>query len=183
MLKKNRKLTRLRGFDYAKSKTYFVTICTKNKEQWFGKVEKNKMILNEYGEIVRKIWLWLAYQYPYVHLDRFIIMPNHIHGIISIKNYNSDHLKNSQIKKKTLSSLIGAFKTKSSKLIHKSGLAEFKWQKSFYDHILRKKDNLRNIRYYILYNPSKWENDIENIDIGSQVTDGYYNEIITGGNK
>ncbi len=135
----------------------------KNWKCIFGKIKNCEMVLNEYGYIVQKRWLWIQEQYDYVKLDEFIIMPNHFHGILIIE-YESPNVGTGRDlslrpnkKIKPLSQLIGAFKTTSSKLIHQSGLSEFSWQRSFYNHIIRNEKSLNHIREYIRNNPLKWE--------------------------
>jgi putative transposase len=155
----NRKLNRLQGYDYSQSGYYFVTICTKNRINWFGAIEHDKVILNASGYIVRRQWEWLAEQYPYVHLDAYAVMPDHIHGIIQIvqggvgngrdRSVQCDH----SLRIKSLSELIGAFKTTSSKSIHETQETGFAWQKSFHDHIIRNERSLNQIREYIVNNP------------------------------
>ena len=188
----NRKLNRLKDYDYSQEGYYFVTTCTKNHEHFFGKIENDKIILNKYGEIVERQWLWLENQYNYINLDVYIIMPNHFHGILIISHSRDRSRpvptmgkpvptmgkpvpttmgkpvptmgkpvpamgKPVPAKKiKTLSELIGAFKTTSSKLIHQNGLINFAWQRSFYDHIILDPKSLFNIRKYIKNNPPKW---------------------------
>ena len=131
----------------------------------FGEVKAGAMILNDYGQIAGKQWIWLPEQYPYVELDEFVVMPNHFHGILSIVG-NGRGVGNgrdrSLQKIKSLSELMGAFKTTSSKFIHKSGLSEFQWQKSFHDHIIRDDEDLSRVREYIVNNPLKWDEDVEN---------------------
>lgn len=206
---KNRKANRLKNYDYSRQGYYFVTICTQNKECFFGEIENQKMILNSYGKIINQQWQWLQNQYQYVKLDKYIVMPDHFHGILII---NDDIVKNNEnnmtdvgtsrdlslrsslphsllqnsssrqlplrnlpsqnsplhkrqhenIKIKSLSQLIGAFKTTSSKMIHQNGLENFSWQRSFHDHIIRDKKSLNNIRQYIIKNPMKWETDKNN---------------------
>lgn len=78
--KRNRKL----DFDYSQDGYYFVTIVTKNRINYFGEIVDNSIILNRFGEIVKKQWLWLHIQYKYLNIDEFVIMPNHFHGIINI---------------------------------------------------------------------------------------------------
>jgi REP element-mobilizing transposase RayT len=160
---------RLEDYDYSRSGYCFVTTCTNNHEEFFGKIDNNEMVLNKYGYYVKEQWEWLAQKYPYVITDEFIIMPNHLHGILIIKQYpectkarTGRDLSLHGIK--SLSSLIGAFKTTSSKIIRQNGLSNFKWQRSFHDHIIRNNKSLQNIREYIQNNPAKWDIDEENIN-------------------
>jgi putative transposase len=155
---RERKLNRLKGYDYSQNGAYFVTFNVKNFLPYFGKIENGKMILNEYGKIVSQQWLWLHERYHYITLDVFVVMPDHCHGILHITENGGV----SDEKIKPLPELIGAFKTTSSKLIHRSGLPEFQWHKSFHDQIIRNGQALRNIRNYIINNPQNWEHDIEN---------------------
>ena len=83
---KNRQANRLKEYDYSKEGYYFITICTKNRKEFFGKIKNEKMILNEYGKVVKICWFDLPNHYKNCILDEFIIMPNHIHGIIEINN-------------------------------------------------------------------------------------------------
>ena len=82
--KHDRRSTRLDGYDYAQEGAYFVTICTQHRECLFGEVIEDRVELNPYGEIVRDEWLQTAIVRPYVLLDAFVVMPNHVHGIIVI---------------------------------------------------------------------------------------------------
>lgn len=157
---KRRQRNRLKNYDYSQSGYYFVTICTWGLFNYFGQIINDKMGLNQFGLIVKKQWNWVAEHYPYVQLDDFVIMPNHIHGIIII---NRDIVRNgcnhSARKIKPLPELMGAFKTTSSKLIHNAGLLSFRWKRSFYDHIIRNEKDLYRIREYIDNNPFKWHFD------------------------
>jgi len=157
----SRKQNRLQNHDYSQPGYYFITICTESKKKYFGEICDGKMVLNEYGKTIKQQWEWLKSQYSYIDLDVFVIMPNHIHGIIIIKNYNNVGTGRdlSLQKIKSISELIGAFKTTSSKLIHKVGCTEFSWQRSFYDHVVRQDESLDKIREYIVNNPLKWELD------------------------
>lgn len=159
--KTTRKLNRLKGFNYSQSGYYFITVCTQNRLECFGNIDNSKMLLNKFGKIIETQWEWLAHQYPYIQLDEFVIMPNHIHGIlINVGTGRDLSLRNQKIK--SLSEIIGAFKTTSSKMIHQNGLNEFKWQRSFYDHIIRNEKSLIHIREYIINNPLNWDLDSEN---------------------
>jgi len=104
----------------------------------------------------------LSQQYPYVELDNYIIMPNHLHGILIINNSIRTGLDLS-LQVKSLSSLIGVFKTTSSKLIRQKGFLDFSWQRSFYDHVIRTNKSLKNIREYIINNASTWDKDENNL--------------------
>ena len=148
---------RLKGYDYSKPNWYYVTVCTKQKQDWLGEIDKDQMILNECGDIVKQQWLWLSKNYDYVELDDFVIMPNHIHGIAIIRAGRDRPLH-----RKTLFSLVGAFKTTSSKIIHNHGLYDFCWQRSFYDSIVTNNRTLSKIREYIKLNPANWAKDENN---------------------
>ena len=82
----NRRSIRLKDYDYSKEGIYFITICTLDHEQLFGDIIDDKMFLNEFGKIVNGFWLQILKNFPNVQLDEYIIMPNHIHGIIVICN-------------------------------------------------------------------------------------------------
>ena len=153
---------RLEGYDYSQTNYYYVTICTGNRKELFGKIENNQMLLNYHGQVVKQQWQWLEKQYSYIELDEYVVMPNHIHGILIINKRTGLDLSLHKIK--SLSSLIGAFKTTSSKLIHQNGLSDFAWQRSFHDHIIRNDKSLNKIRKYIINNPATWDNDENNIN-------------------
>lgn len=158
---KHRKPNRLRGYDYSQDNLYFITSCVHNMICCFGEVagaaqdpslQGPVMILNEYGKIAGRQWYWLAEQYQYVVLHEFIVMPNHIHGIIEI---NSDAVPG-EIKIKSLSQLMGAYKTTASKQIHLAGYEHFRWQRSFHDRIIRDQKSYETISNYIRNNPRMW---------------------------
>jgi REP element-mobilizing transposase RayT len=134
-----------------------------------------QMILNEYGKIAEQQWHWLVEQYAFVVLHEFIVMPNHIHGIIEInrnavgtgrdlagnaKDANVGTGRDLSVPKiKSLSKLMGAYKTTVSKQIHLAGYAEFAWQRSFYDHIIGDEKSYKRISNYIIDNPKTWDKD------------------------
>ena len=125
-----RKRNRLVAYDYSKDNLYFITSCVQNRVCCLGEIREKKMILNNYGEIVLNQWNWLQDQYPYVMLHEFVVMPNHIHGIIEINRSMvvvvvvgtgrdlslQQQPLDQPIKIKSLSELMGAYKTTSSKL-------------------------------------------------------------------
>jgi REP element-mobilizing transposase RayT len=118
-----------------------------------------QMKLNEFGIIAYNQWEWLGNQYPYVHLHSFIVMPNHVHGIIEIAGTGRDLSVLESMKIKSLSELIGAYKTTSSKKIHEAGFLNFSWQRSFHDHIIRNEISYERISNYIDTNAERWETD------------------------
>jgi REP element-mobilizing transposase RayT len=121
-----------------------------------------EMILNPCGEIASRQWYWLEKQYPYAKSHAFVVMPNHVHGVLEI---NSELLKENEFppKIKSLSELIGAYKTTTSKQIHlittphgSAPYAEFAWHRSFHDHIIRTENSYHRIVRYIQQNPANW---------------------------
>jgi len=185
---KNRKRNRMAGYDYSQNNLYFVTSCVKNMECCFGDVvlvgtgrdlsvhnpdinnfdeNESEMILNEYGIIANNQLEWLEIQYPYIVLHAYIVMPNHIHAVIEIDSLkvnpihknNMNQLDSENIKIKSLSQIMGAYKTTSSKLIHFVGYEVFAWHRSFHDHIIRDENSYLNIVNYIENNPSTLNKD------------------------
>jgi REP element-mobilizing transposase RayT len=123
-----------------------------------------KMILNEFGIIANDQLEWLQNQYPYIILHSYIVMPNHIHAVIEIDSSLLKTVPNldepNKIEKiKSLSQIMGAFKTTSSKLIHEAGKIDFAWHRSFHDHIIRDESAYLNIVNYIENNPNSWNKD------------------------
>ena len=155
--KKNRKPNRLKGYDYSKNGYYFVTICTKNRICFFGEIVDEKMILNEYRKCVYDFWKQIPKFYKNVFLDEFIIMPNHIHGVVVIDNVGTEHCSvptETVMEKTNLSQIIKSFKEICIKPICKKyNNFDFAWQRSFYDHIIKDEQSLLNIQNYIINNP------------------------------
>jgi putative transposase len=175
---RERKRNRMKDFDYSSNNIYFVSSCTHDRIHYFGEIKNGKMHLNEIGEIALHQWKWLTNQYPYTKSHAFVVMPNHIHGILEInrdfiRDVRADHVVRadrvvgsgrdltlqSQQKIKSLSELMGAYKTTTSKKIHLAGYPDFAWQRSFHDHIIRNAASYEKIYAYILNNPSHWEED------------------------
>ncbi len=153
--------SRLNGYNYSKPGNYFITICTKDREPLFGEIIDEKIKLTEKGKIVSDCWYDLPNHYPNITLDEFIVMPNHIHGIINICNGTDKKLKHG------LSEFIRAFKSFASRRINElntlnveTGLrpvststTSYIWQPRFYDRIIRSDNELNRIRLYIRNNP------------------------------
>jgi putative transposase len=170
---RTRKRTREPGIDYSRPGFYFVTICTKQKEEILGKVVGDSIELNDYGRIVEECWLDLPNHYRCCRLHEFMVMPNHVHGIIEIVSVEIvgaglrparlDKTAGSCSHPTSLSEIIRAFKSFSSRAINQKypdGL--FQWQRSFHDRVIRDKGELTAIARYIIDNPRHWSKDEEN---------------------
>ena len=159
--KHHRRSIRLREYDYSQAGAYFVTICTKDRESIFGEIAGGEMRLNSFGKMVQTCWLDLPRHYPHVELDAFVIMPNHIHGIV-VLTYVGAGLKPAPTH--GLSEIIRGLKTFSSRRINDSRntVGTPLWQRNYYEHIIRNETDLDNIRQYIMDNPIKWGEDENN---------------------
>ena len=117
---RRRKHIRLREYSYSLPGGYFVTICTKDRIELFGKVVDGEMIRNDYGNIVQLCWDKLPLHYPNIQLDEFQVMPNHVHGIIIIHDYpvGSRHASTLQRPSNTLGNIVGSFKSAVTKRIN-----------------------------------------------------------------
>ncbi|MCJ7813616.1 transposase [bacterium] len=164
--KHHRRSIRLKGYDYSSPGYYFVTICTYQRIEKFGKVKDGEMILNPCGRIIHQIWQTIPEYHHQTDLDEFIVMPNHIHGIIIIKSFVGTEQCSVPTKPEfygLLSKIIKSFKGICTKTIRNQFHDDqFAWQRSFYDHVIRNEKALQNIGEYIINNPLKWEFDKEN---------------------
>ena len=151
-------------WDYGWNASYFVTICTYHQNCYFGDIVNEEMVLSDIGEIAQQCWLQIPEHFPFVKLDVFIIMPNHVHGIVIIdKNDDGRNDEPSSKNKfgpqsKNLPSIIRGFKigvTKNARMINK----DFAWQAKYYDHIIRNDKSYNNISEYIENNPITWGKD------------------------
>ncbi len=153
---------RLPGFDYSQEGSYFVTIVTKDREPLFGEIIDDEMRLNEIGKIVEFTWNDLIHHNPDIGLDEFVIMPNHIHGIIHIFNPIGAGLEPAP-KRTPLSEIVRQFKTFSAKRINQNrgtpGLPV--WQRNYYEHIIGTDHEYQNNADYIENNPLNWSKDNE----------------------
>lgn len=153
--KHHRRSIRLRGYDYTQNGAYFVTICTWQRQHLFGEIVSGTMQINELGSIGEWHWHKLVKYHPHLELDAFVVMPNHIHGILVLTENGRSP------KHQSLSEIIRGFKTFSARHInryrHLVGVPV--WQRGFYDRIIRNHEAWQNIQHYIFNNPSNWHND------------------------
>jgi putative transposase len=149
-----RRPARLEGHDYTLAGAYYVTICTAERACLFGEVEDGEMRLNDSGCVVQSTWVGLPNHYHRELLDAFVVMPNHIHGVLSLVGEQSGH---------GLPEIIRGFKTFSARRINEirkaRGIAV--WQRSYHDHVIRDDADLDRIRRYIADNPASWADDPE----------------------
>ena len=163
---------RLYGYDYSSDGYYFITICTKDRHPFFGKIEGDRMIASEIGKVVITEWNKTRdiRKPSKVYIDEFCLMPNHIHGIIRIGDPDlptrDERLPTSEFKENNfgpqsnnLSSIIRGFKSTCTKQIRGQLDPTFQWQRRFYDHIVRDLEFLENIRKYIRNKPANWKED------------------------
>lgn len=167
---RDRKHIRLRHFDYASDGWYFVTICTQNREFHFG-------------EIARQLWTEIPAHFPGAELGEFVVMPNHVHGIIGIHRRDvgcgdvacnirtacniptndtptkNEYMASISPKPGTLSAMIRSYKSAVTKRCHDHQISNFGWQSRFHDHIIRNQDEFDRIERYIMENTANWETD------------------------
>jgi REP element-mobilizing transposase RayT len=165
-----RRSLRLEGFDYSKEGAYFVTICTRNRECLFGDVVNGKMCLNEAGRVVHTVWDGLSDRFPTIELVSFVVMPNHVHGILvvgaalALPVGGAASSAPTRSASTTLGTVVRAFKSISAigvnRLLSRSG--QSLWQRSYYEHVIRGEESLNRIREYISTNPLRWQLDREN---------------------
>ncbi|HVR95465.1 MAG TPA: transposase [Thermoanaerobaculia bacterium] len=145
--------TRLPGWDYGWGGTYCVTICTRDRVCWLGEIVAGEMVLSDLGKIVSEEWVEMARRRPHVDLDTWIVMPNHIHGILCLQPPRLNG------RPTPLGEVISHFKGACTQRIKASGRRDFAWQTRFFDQIIRSDDTLLRFRRYIMENPLRWEED------------------------
>ena len=139
---------RLPTCDYGSPGQYFVTLCTRGRACLFGEIIEGIMRLSPEGHITETAWRNLPTHHPHLALDAFVIMPNHLHGILLFNAAGA-----------ALGTVIGGFKSEVSRLLDRA-----LWQR-YYDHVIRSKEGLDRIRSYIARNPSRWPEDDEPPDV------------------
>jgi putative transposase len=158
-MKHHRRSVRLPAYDYAQAGAYFVTVVCKDRAPLLEQPR--------FRAVTEEAWHWLADRYEFVQLDEYVVMSNHLHGIIVIGDAcrgGSRTAPTNGPKPKTLGRLVGAFKTVSTKRINeiRATLGHPVWQRNYYEHVIRNEEELDAIRQYIADNPARWEEDREN---------------------
>jgi putative transposase len=166
----NRKSSRLKNYDYSQPGLYFLTICCHERECLFGHIQDSKLILNEGGKIAQECWLNIPDHFPDAILHEFIIMPNHIHGIIELKVIqDTSSGKKTNLNpiappaSKSISSIVRGYKIGVTKWFRSNTDIHTVWQSGFHDHIIRTEQSYQIIAEYITHNPEKWAKDVYNL--------------------
>jgi putative transposase len=165
--------TRLKGYDYGSNGIYYVTICTKNREYYFGNIVETgnypSLQATFIGQVANDYWTEIPKHYPFVNLDEFVIMPNHIHGILVFNkpDYNESKPNQFGIQSKKLGAVIRGFKSTTKRFANENNI-EFEWQTRYHDRIIRNEKELNAIRQYIINNPQNWQKDALSVE-----TDNY----------
>jgi REP element-mobilizing transposase RayT len=188
--KYRRQSIRLKGYDYTLPGAYFITICTQNRECLFGDIVDGEMRLNEYGKMVLAVWNEMPEHYQGVDVDAFVVMPNHIHGIVLLNlNVGAGPCASPGATPDTsrkagqpqgvastfsLPDAVHRFKSLTTAR-YRHGVQQFGWkpfnkrlwQRNYYERIIRDENELNRIRQYIIDNPANWSDDVnypENIN-------------------
>lgn len=178
----HRRSIRLEGYDYGQPGAYFITVCTQDRDCLFGDVVDGDMRLNDAGRLVQATWRGLPEHYSGVGLDAFVVMPNHVHGVVVFGDVveaaagghggatdGGGHgggagLKTAPARRHGLGEIVRGFKTFSARRINAlRGTTGMRlWQRNYYEHVIRDAVSLSRIRQYILDNPTQWAFDREN---------------------
>lgn len=167
----NRKSVRILGYDYSQPGWYFVTIGVQNHECIFGEIKNTIMHLNETGKIAHQYWREIPDHFPHARIDKFIIMPNHVHGIIQIPYARHFYIgarhavplyKNEKFGKPVAGSIptiVRSYKSAVTKSINEKNNTpgERVWQRNYYLSFINDHTDLYHIRQYIQQNPARWE--------------------------
>jgi len=174
----HRRSVRLRNYDYSSSGVYFVTICTTGKACLFGTITQGTMQLNDLGRIVDEEWRHTGTLRPDITLDAFVVMPNHVHGIIVVHDPRRGTARRAPTTAfgssipRSLSAIVGAFKSAASRRVNASRNTPGAplWQRNYYEHVIRDERDMNAVREYIVINPKGWDKDEENPSVGARRT-------------
>ena len=159
---------RLAGYDYSQAGAYFVTICTHQNLQILAGYTENGFLMTALGYLATRVWCRIPEWYPMVQLDCFVVMPNHVHGILLFvpplrTSRNPEPGTEKPYSMPALPAVVGAFKSTVTREWHRARNCDSRiWQSNFYDHIIRSERALQRIQEYIINNPAQWHLDKEN---------------------
>ena len=160
----SRRPLRLKEYDYSQAGAYFVTVCAKHRKILFGNIVGHGMRLNPFGLVVKECWRDLPRHYHFLELDAFVVMPNHIHGILVITenpNVGAGLKPAPTDKHHALPEVVRALKTFSARRINEIRKTPGTpiWQRNYYEHVIRNEIDLEDTREYTQNNPLKWLED------------------------
>lgn len=164
------------AWDYGGHAAYFITLCTAHREHCFGSVANGAMTLTSLGQSAVDCWYEIPAHFPFVVLDEFVVMPNHVHGIVVINKpttgvVGTQHVVETQNvaslrmasnrfgpQSQNLASIVRGYKIGVTKFARQNNLP-FAWQNRYHDHIIRDEGEYHRIRQYICENPQRWADD------------------------
>ena len=161
---------RLKGADYSASGAYFITICTHEKTCIFGQIYNKEVRLNDLGRVANAVWDEVPLHFPQVQTDAWVVMPNHVHGIVFFRGSSSQSVEiipppsRSGPVRHSLGRVVGAYKGTVARRIRRTAgdCRNPVWQRNYYDRIIRDEEELYQIRQYIVDNPRCWDEDRDN---------------------
>jgi REP element-mobilizing transposase RayT len=183
---RHRRSLRLKGYDYAQAGAYFVTICAHNRKCLFGEIENGLMRLNEYGDIVASEWLRSVEVRAEIECGEFVVMPNHVHGIVRIVGAygNTPLCGNTPMHRddqqgaynntdraychtplrspsRNLGAMVRGFKSTAGKCINevRNTPGAPVWQRNYFEHVIRNDDDYNRVAEYVANNPQHWMED------------------------
>ncbi len=154
---------------------YFVTICAVERRCIFGEIHGNDNVLSPIGEIIRNCWIEIPDHFPNVTIETYVLMPNHLHGVLTINSKapsaDAQDKRGGAVESfgkptpNSIPTIIRSFKSAASKRVRESGMSanESIWQKGFYEHVIRNTQEYVDITNYILLNPARWADDEDNL--------------------
>jgi REP element-mobilizing transposase RayT len=178
--KHHRRSIRLKGFDYASVGAYFVTIVTWHRDMLFGEIANDEMRLNTLGNIADECWRAIPDHFPNVELGAFVVMPNHVHGILVIQNgvdaFASTFNRRGTIYRApteefqkpvpgSIPTIVRTYKAAVTRRIGREYNSAGIWQRNYYEHVIRNHEEWDRIHRYIQSNPSQWAEDDENPNV------------------
>ncbi len=165
----HRRSIRHLSYDYREDGAYFVTLCTRGRLFAFGNIVDDQLQPTQRGLIARSCWDDIPKHRPYVTLDEFVVMPNHVHGVLWIEGGRATQVSPlrgdlPRLIPASLGAIVGAYKAAVSREINKlrQDAARGLWQPNYYEHVIRTEQALGAIREYVLTNPQRWASDHEN---------------------
>jgi putative transposase len=150
-----RRSVRIKDYDYSRANVYFVTICAYKQKPIFGNIKNDKVLLTDIGKIVDENWLNIPTHYDNVLLDEYIIMPDHLHGLIVLSDSDSGRMNAAPTGILSLGGIINHYKAGVTRQANKifGNASTPIWQRNYYEHVVRNESELGRIREYIAINP------------------------------